>query len=268
MAAPEPAPELEALLALWRAHDSAFERAEPAWWGAVVSDRRYPAIHEANYARVEARAPIRLAEIVAGLGADADTRSHVVVFHPEEQTGLLAEAGTRGARLVWDVVMVRRAGSIDRPRAEPEVPTEEVRRFDDGFWRAHAESVRLFDVEDPDTLDQLQALERETLIPHGRRWFVVRGDGGGPVAFAALLVIGDAAFLDHVVTFPGARRRGYAEALTRRALSEAAAAGAASTFLLAEPDRPAERMYRRIGFEPVAHLSSWTLGPRAPIPDR
>ena len=146
-----------------------------------------------------------------------------MVFHPEEQTDLLAEAGTAGARLVWDPVMVRRSGHTDPQGAGPDVPTEEIARFDDAFWIAHAESVRLFDVEDPDTLDQLQALERETLIPHGRRWFVVRGEGGGPVAFASLLVVGDAAFLDHVVTFPEARRRGYAEALTRRAVSEAAA---------------------------------------------
>ena len=259
MAAPEPVAELEALLELWRTHDAAFERVEPAWWGAVVSDRRYPAIHEANYARVEARSPVPLAEIAVGLGtAGADQRAHVVVFHPEEQTDLLAEAGTAGARLVWDLVMVRGSGHTDPQGTGPDVPTEEIARFDDAFWIAHAESVRLFDVEDPDTLDQLQALERETLIPHGRRWFVVRGDGGGPVAFASLLVIGDAAFLDHVVTFPEARRRGYAEALTRRALSEAAAAGGASTLLLAEPGRPAERIYRRIGFEPVAHLASWT----------
>jgi GNAT superfamily N-acetyltransferase len=259
MSAPDPAPDLLRLLELWRAHDAAFERAEPAWWGAVVSDRRYPAIHEANYARVEARTPVRLAEIMAGPDACADPRWHVVVFHPEEQTDLLAEAGTAGARLAWDLVMVRRAGPTDRPGAGPDVPTEEIRRFDDAFWRAHAESVRMFDVEDDDTLDQLQALERETLIPYGRRWFVVRGQGGGPVAFASLLAIGDAAFLDHVVTFPDARRRGYAEALTRRAVTEAAAAGAAWTFLLAEPDRPAERIYRRIGFEPVGYLSSWTL---------
>ncbi len=258
MAAPDPVPELETLLGLWRAHDAALGRAQPAWWGAVVSDARYPAIQEANYARVEARAPVRLAEVEAGLAASGtDTRSHVVVFHPEDQTELLAEAGTAGARLVWDLVMVRRAPPADRPGAMPDVPTQEIRRFDDAFWLAHAESVRLFDVEDPETLRQLQALERDTLIPHGRRWFVVP-DRGGPVAFASLLVAGDAAFLDHVVTFPAARRRGYAEALTRRALSEAAAAGAASTFLLAEPGRPAERIYRRTGFEAVAHLASWT----------
>jgi GNAT superfamily N-acetyltransferase len=258
MAAPDPAPELEQLLGLWRAHDAAFERVEPAWWGALVSDRRYPAIDEATYARVEAREPVTLAEIEAGPDTSdrAARRSHVVVFHPEEQTDLLAEAGTRGARLLWDLVMVHR-GAASAPSAGPVDPTEEIRRFDEAFWRAHAESTRLFDVEDASTLDQLQALERETLIPFGRRWFVVRG-AGGPVAFASLLVVGDVAYVDHVVTFPDARRRGYATALVGRALAEAAAAGAGSTFLLAEPDGQAERLYGRIGFERVAHLASWT----------
>jgi ribosomal protein S18 acetylase RimI-like enzyme len=258
MSAPDPVPEVDALLGLWRAHDAAFERLEPAWWGGIVADPRYPAIREANYARVEARAPVRLAEIEAGLGAaGADPRSHVVVFHPEEQTDLLAQAGTEGARLVWDLVMVRRVAPAETPAEGSDIGTEEIRTFDDAFWIAHAESTRLFDVEEPDTLEQLQALERETLIPHGRRWFVVRGSDG-PVAFASLLVAGDAAFLDHVVTFPEARRRGFAEALTRRAIAEAAAAGAPSTFLLAEPDRPAERIYRRIGFGRVGYLASWT----------
>jgi ribosomal protein S18 acetylase RimI-like enzyme len=257
MSVPGPTPDLVALLELWRAHDAAFERVEPAWWGAVVSDPRYPAINEANYARVEAGTPVRFAEIEAELvAAGLDARSHVVVFDPEAQTELLAEAGTRGARLLWDLVMVHRAAPADG-RTAPGDPTQEVMRFDDAFWLAHADSTRLFDVEEPDTLDQLQALERESLFPLGRRWFVVR-EVDRPVAFAALLVVGDAAFIDHVVTFPDARRRGYAEALTRRALSEAAEAGAGSTFLLAEPDRPAERIYRRIGFERMGHLASWT----------
>ena len=259
MAALEPVPELEALLELWRAHDAAFERAEPAWWGAVVSDRRYPAIHEANYARVEARSPVPLAEIAVGLGtAGADPRTHVVGFHPEEQTDLLAEAGTAGARLVWDLVMVRRSGHTDPQGAGPDIPTEEIARFDDAFWIAHAESVRLFDVEDPDTLDQLQALERETLIPHGRRWFVVRGRAADPWRSPRSSWSGTPHSSTTSSRSPRPGGGGCAEALTRRAVSEAAAAGGASTLLLAEPGRPAERIYRRIGFEPVAHLASWT----------
>ncbi|HJS27737.1 MAG TPA: GNAT family N-acetyltransferase [Actinomycetota bacterium] len=258
MAVPEPVPELGPLLGVWRAHDDAFEHVMPTWWGAVVSDRRYPAINEANYARVEARRPVRLAEIEAE-HLPAGPRSHVVVFHPEDQTDLLSEVGTRGERIVWDLVMVHRGPVPDRGGAEPvsDHRTEEIRRFDDAFWRAHAESTRLFDVDDRGTLEQLRALERETLIPLGRRWFAVSRDGG-PVAFASLLVTDATGYLDHVVTFPEARRRGYAEALTRRALSAAAAAGATSTFLLADPGGRAERIYRRIGFEPVAHLASWT----------
>ena len=69
------------------------------------------------------------------------------------------------------------------------------------------------------------------------------------------------AFVDHVVTFPEARRRGHAGALTRRLVSEAAAMGAERTYLLAEPEGDAVRVYDRIGFERVTHLASW-LAPR------
>ncbi len=55
--------DLEPLLRFWRAHDDLFERTEARWWGAVVSDARFPAIQEPNYARVETRQPVRLEEI-------------------------------------------------------------------------------------------------------------------------------------------------------------------------------------------------------------
>src|SRR3989304_4316772 len=67
------------------------------------------------------------------------------------------------------------------------------------------------EVDERPTVDQLQALEREVLIPGGRRWFVVR-EGGAPVAFAAILALEGSAYLDHVVTFPASRRRGHAQA--------------------------------------------------------
>jgi GNAT superfamily N-acetyltransferase len=132
-----------------------------------------------------------------------------------------------------------------------------VRSFDDVFWSAHRESARHFDVSDDDVLDELSALEREVLVPAGRRWFVVRDAGGVPVAFAALLVLEDVGFLDHVVTLPTARRRGYATALASRALAEARAAGADRTYLLAEPDAPAAELYARMGFERAGHVASW-----------
>jgi ribosomal protein S18 acetylase RimI-like enzyme len=98
------------------------------------------------------------------------------------------------------------------------------------------------------------------MVPAGRRWFSVR-EGGRSVALAALLVLERTGFIDHVVTFPDARRRGHAGALTRRLISEAAAMGAERTYLLAEPEGDAVRVYDRIGFERVTHLASW-LAPR------
>jgi len=247
--------DLDPLLTFWRAQDALFERVDETPWGAVVSDARYPAIQEPNYARVETRDPVGLTEVEARLlpamARSGSSRSHVVIFFPEDQTDLVAQASTRGERITWDLVMVHEGV----PPA-PDDRVEEVRAFDDRFWRVHAASTRLFDVDERPTVDQLQALEREVLIPGGRRWFVVR-EGGAPVAFAAILALEGSAYLDHVVTFPASRRRGHAQALTRRALAEAARAGADRMYLLAEPGSAAERIYARLGFERAGHLASW-----------
>ena len=82
-------------------------------------------------------------------------------------------------------------------------------------------------------------------------------DGERRVALAALLVLERTAFIDHVATFPAARRRGHAEALTRRLVSEATASGAERTYLLADPECDAVRIYGRVGFDAIGHLASW-----------
>jgi ribosomal protein S18 acetylase RimI-like enzyme len=252
--------DLEPLLRFWRAHDDLFERTEARWWGAVVSDARFPAIQEPNYARVETLQLVRLEEIedalVPAMRASGSERSHVVIFHAEDQTELVTAASTRGDRIAWDLVMVAAGREVESSPGE----VEEVSAFDGAFWSVHRDSARLFDVTDDGTLDQLQAMERDVMVPAGRRWFSVR-DGGRSVALAALLVLERTGFIDHVVTFPDARRRGHAGALTRRLVSEAAAMGAERTYLLAEPEGDAVRVYDRIGFERVTHLASW-LAPR------
>ena len=252
---------IEPLLRFWRAHDAMFERVEPAPWGAVVSDARFPVIREPNYARVEATGPVTLAEIehrlLPALQRTGSPSAHVVIFHPEKQTALISEASTRGERIAWDLVM--RAGELADPGPGH---VEEISNLGEDFWRLHRESTALFDIEGEDTLDQLQAMERTIMVPGGRRWFVAL-DGGRPVALAALMVLDGAGFVDHVATFPRARRRGHAAALTRRLLFEAAIAGADATTLLADPEGNAVRIYERIGFERVAHLASW-VSPLAP----
>lgn len=253
--------DLEPLLRFWRAQDELFDRAEPVWWGAVVSDPRYPLVQEPNYARVEARQAVRLDEVeellLPAMRRSGSGQAHVVVFHPEDQTTLLVDASTRGERLVWDLVM-HYAG------ADPDADgrTVELERLDGEFWAAHRASLRWFDVTEANVIDQLQAIERDALVPAGRRWFGVRGDAGLQ-ALAALLVLEGVGYVDHVVTFPRARRRGFARSLTLRAVAEASAAGAERTYLLAEPEGVAARMYEAIGFAPITQIASWIsqIGP-------
>lgn len=251
---------LEALLRYWRAQDDLFERIDVRPWGAVVSDGRYPRIQEANYARVETRRPVRLEEVEAdllpALGRSGARRSHVVVFHPEDQTDLLAAASTRGERLSWDLVMVHR-GPADAPT---DTRVREVTAFDPRFWRAYRVTARLFGIGDQADLDQLEAIERELLIPAGRRWFQVP-ERGGTAALAALLILEGSAYVDHVVTTPSARGRGHAGALTDRLVAEAFAAGAGRVFLLAEPEGLAAAMYARRGFRPLTRIASWISEP-------
>jgi ribosomal protein S18 acetylase RimI-like enzyme len=247
--------EGEPLVRFWRAHDALFERVEPTPWGAVVSDARFPVIREPNYARVETAEPVGLAEIedrlLPAMRRTGSPSAHVVVFHPEEQTDLIAEASTRGERITWDQVM-----QTGNTGATGHDHVQEVREPDEGFWGIHRASATLFDIEGEETLDQLQAMERAVMVPGGRRWFVSM-DEGRPVALAALMVLDRAGFVDHVVTFPQARRRGHATALTRRLILEASQAGAETTMLLADPEGGAVRIYERIGFERVRLLASW-----------
>ena len=58
----------EHVLRFWRSLDAMFGRVEPTRWGAVVTDRRYPAVWDANYARVDTdSAGLTLAEVEASL---------------------------------------------------------------------------------------------------------------------------------------------------------------------------------------------------------
>ncbi len=248
---------LESLLRFWRAIDATFERVTEAWWGAVVTDSRFPQVWDLNYARVETtQTDLTAADIEADLlpaiAESGARRVHIVVFHPEELTDLVAELSTRGDRITWDMAMecARRIGPA---AGDPRV--EEVTDFDDAYWARHRRSLREFDVTEPQVADQLVRLERDHLLPNGKRWFTLR-NGGEMVAFASLHVLDGVGYLDHVVTFPEARGRGYASALVRRAAAESRAAGATELLLLAERDGGARTLYERLGFVTVGHLAA------------
>ena len=166
----------------------------------------------------------------------------------------MVEASTRGERLAWDLVMEHQ----DAP-APGTAPVEEVDVFDE-IAEAHRDSMRWFDVTDPVVVGELEALERAVMIPAGRRWFVVR-DHGVAVALGALLVLERVGYLDHVVTVPEARGRGFATSVVARAVAAGRDAGAERTYLLAEPGGAPVRLYERMGFRSLTQIASWLSPP-------
>jgi ribosomal protein S18 acetylase RimI-like enzyme len=122
-------------------------------------------------------------------------------------------------------------------------------------------SFALFGVEPTEAIGQLQTIERDVLVPGGKRWFGVRGDDGALAALGALHLLEGVGYIDNVATVPAARGRGYASAITARIVREARARGAGTVFLLADPgDEPVVRLYRRLGFRELGRLAS-TKGP-------
>lgn len=251
------------MLRFWRSLDEIVGDVRPHWWGAVVTEPRFPDVWDVNYARIDvASEDLALADVEAALlpALDAVRTSvqHVVSFHPAATRSLLGELEARGHRLTHDLVMElgpAPLGADAGDRVEELAPGA-------GLWKRVHESLRLFGVEAA-VAEQLAALERDVLAPGGKRWFGVRGADGSVDSLGALLVLDDVGYLDNVVTFERARRRGLASAVTVAMARAARASGVPHVVLLADPgDRRVVAMYERLGFRGAGTLDS-TRGPIA-----
>jgi ribosomal protein S18 acetylase RimI-like enzyme len=252
----------------WKALDELHFHAEPTWWGAVVTEARFPAIWDFNYARVDVPAPdLTLSEVAAALLpalAEVGTDTfHVLFFHAEETTDLLVELSTIGHTLSWDLVMDLR----DEPTVRPVDVRVEPLEAGDELWSRVRDSLSLFG-NDAAVADQLTSIEQETFSAGHKRWLGVRDDDGEIVALAALVLLEDVGYLDNVATFPQARGRGLASSIVSRAIDLARGSGADHVSLFAEPDDVAVvHMYERLGFREAGRLAS-TRGSVADIPAR
>lgn len=250
----------------WRALDGLFADVHPTPWGAVVTDGRFPSVWDANYARVEAASPGPVAAeveraLVPELRRVGSSTVHVVSLDPASTTRLLSELSTRGHRLEWEVVMETGSSTAGDSR----VAVEEVPPGPE-LWDAVRETLGLFGTSRaaPDVVDQLQRIERDVLAPGGKRWFGARGEDGRLASIAALMVLDGVAYVDNVATLPHARGRGLASAVTSHLVREALTAGAITTCLLADPDRPEViRLYEGLGFRESGRIAS-TRGPLPP----
>jgi GNAT superfamily N-acetyltransferase len=249
------------LVRFWEALDSGLERRERAWWGTVVTDRRFPAVWDTNYARIETADPAVSLEDVGpvldpALEAAGAAAFHVVMFRPRVTERLRSDLTARGDRLSWDIVMVHR----DAPPSIGSTGVEEL-AVDEDHWTRVAATLPSFGVTEAETARQLVRIDREVLDPSGaKRWFGVRDATGDVVSVGALVLLDGIGYVDHVVTFPQARGRGHALSVVTRIVHEARAAGADPLFLLVDPEGPVA-LYERLGFREGTRIAS-TLSTR------
>jgi ribosomal protein S18 acetylase RimI-like enzyme len=253
------------VLRFWRALDALFGRVETTWWGAVVTDGRFPAVWDANYARIDVPGDDLTVDeversLLPALRAAGVTTEHLVSFHPERSADLLRALGDRGHSITWDLVMDLRRTSGTPPPTYSRDPVEEMADGPELWARVH-DSLTLFDVGADETVNQLRAIERDVLRTGGKRWFGIRDDGGVLVSLGAVMVLDGVGYVDNVVTFPEARGRGLASNVTTALIGAARGDGADHVCLFADPTASSVvRMYERLGFRRAGMLAA-TRGP-------
>src|SRR5438552_1254965 len=127
------------LAGLFAAVDARLERVAPMPWGAVVTDPRFPLIHDVNYARVEDGSGLTLAAVgrslAPALGAAGVRAFHVATFDPVGSRLLLDELEAERARFTYDTAM-RWKGPSPALRAHHDV--EELDPADLTLWDEQA----------------------------------------------------------------------------------------------------------------------------------
>jgi ribosomal protein S18 acetylase RimI-like enzyme len=249
----------------WRAQDALSASNEPTWWGAVVTDDRFPRVWDVNYARVShATADLTMDEVSEALTpalrtAGAET-FHVVSFVSDAAQALMDELMTAGHLLTTDLVMTLDATRLPNPdhsiNVETLSPGEEL-------WSHVRATFPLFGEDSAEAAEELLLLESGVMTPAGKRWLGIRDEAGSIVSVAAVGILDGVGYVDNVSTFPAARGNGFASQLTIAASRTALDAGASQVWLLADPseDRIC-RMYRRLGFDDSGTLRS----SRGPVP--
>src|SRR5207245_1225772 len=89
--------------------------------------------------------------------------------------------------------------------------------------------------------------------------------GGQPVAFALLALRGDEGWIGGMGTIPAERRRGHGKQALSEVLEQARGHGAQSIRLeVIEQNKPARKLYEKLGFEHERDLGVWILDSAPP----
>jgi ribosomal protein S18 acetylase RimI-like enzyme len=233
--------------------DIAGARTEPFRYGLAVFDDALPLRHDSNYLLVE-----RDVDDAGGLAAEAERLqggaglAHRLLLFPRADRA--AQIATRLAPLGY--VQESFVIMAQHRRPEKDADTSLVVEVDEAALRdAWRREILSEHWGSPDVADQLVAAHAR--IPLKARFFAVLVDGE-VASHADLYLDGESAQVEAVATDEAHRGRGYASAVTLRAVAEARAAGAAFVFLVASADDWPQRLYARLGFDEVGRYAKLT----------
>jgi GNAT superfamily N-acetyltransferase len=218
---------------------------EPWTHGAIYRANRYPSYFDYNLVRVQDRAPVGAAEMLAIADRALAALTHRTIEFDFLDNAVplrheLAARGWRATRLVWLFHHGGSSGSRQAPgESVEEVPYDAV-----GHLRLqwHHED---FPGSDPTAF---HALAREVALDHGARVFAASRDAT-PVAFAQIIGLGSRMEIEQVYVHPAHRGQDLGTAVTSTAIR--AAAGAEELWICADDEDRAKDLYTRLGFRPA-----------------
>jgi GNAT superfamily N-acetyltransferase len=237
-----------------RAHRDAVQaticdRVEPWEHGTAVFASEFPSFYAYNGVRLQAGAEELSAEdlvavadrMQAGLGhrqVEVEDRAAGERLRPG-----FAALGWHVERNVWmELEGPARDGAAGRSAELLEVPFARTRPLR-AAWFATSPWAG-----SPAAVSRFMAVEEAVAARRGTRALLACAPGGEAIGFAAFSLAGGAAEVELVDVVEAHRNRGTGGALVRAAV---AAAGAPRTWIVADDEGDAKRLYERLGFVPA-----------------
>jgi ribosomal protein S18 acetylase RimI-like enzyme len=238
------------LAALGRFYERRAGRVEPLGIGVALVTPDLPMIRALNFVRVD-RWHGTAEELVA---ATDEIQSRLRIAH--RKTVLLDQ---ELIDRLWPEIMLLHLPVAKRfllmgrrcTRTAPVDSVEVAELPPDEYLAARAACMREDHGDREEVIRQALELQRRIAAAFPTLYFGVRS-GGVVAAYASLHLDDDVAQIEDVETRAAQRRRGYASAVIRRAVSKAGAAGAGIVYLATTEDDWPQHLYRKLGFDALA----------------
>jgi GNAT superfamily N-acetyltransferase len=242
-------------------HASVCDRLEPWAHGTAVRASDLPTFYTFNTVRVEDAAEGLSAEALAAVADRLQAGlSHRQVEVEVQATGErlrpgFAALGWHVERTVWMELEGAPRGVAARtgPGELSEVPFTRTRALREAWFGTSPFALG------PDAVARFMAVEERVAARRGTRALMAWGPAGEPAGFAAFARSGPAAEVEQVYVEPSRRGRGTGGRLVAEAVR---LAGAGRTWIVADDEDEAKRLYARLGFVPtwIQHVFTRTPG--------